>query len=155
MAFGLGRVGCFLAHDHPGIETTFFLGVEGVCRTAFGDTTMICHDLGLYEAIWACSLIGIVMMLDKKPRFPGFYLAMIPMYYAPIRFSLDYLRTADVRYWGLTPAQYGTMILFSIGFAVFITCRKKTPVRILTEESDYIPYETATDTPEENQPENA
>jgi len=141
MAFGLGRVGCFMAHDHPGIETTFFLGVEGVCRHSFGDTSFICHDLGLYEAIWACSLIGIVAFLDKKPRFPGFYLAMIPMYYAPVRFSLDYLRTADVRYFGLTPAQYGTMILFSIGLTVFLIFRNKTPVRVLTAESDYIPYD--------------
>ena len=161
MAFGLGRIGCFLAHDHPGKESDFFLSTWGVCKdaytrasasgecpaeyTLFGeycyDLTRACHDLGLYEAIWACSLIGIVALLDRKGRFPGFYLALIPMYYAPVRFSLDYLRTVDVRYWGLTPAQYGTMLLFTIGLAVFLSFRRKTPVRQQTAESDYIPYD--------------
>src|SRR5690606_7932138 len=38
---GFGRMGCFLAHDHPGIHTEFFLGVQ------YPDGGR--HDLGLYE----------------------------------------------------------------------------------------------------------
>ena len=33
------------------------------------------------------------------------------------------------------------MVLFSIGLTVFLVFRKKTPVRILTADSDYIPYD--------------
>ena len=149
MAFGLGRVGCFLAHDHPGKITEFFLGVKGIChknaagvydRTLWG-TDVACHDLGLYEAIWACTLIPIVYALNKaKPRFPGFFLAFIPMYYGPIRFSFDYLRTNDVRYFGLTPAQYGALLLLTIGTIVLLVNHKKTPVKVLTEKSDRVPY---------------
>ena len=149
MAFGLGRIGCFLAHDHPGKITDFFLGVKGICRknaegiidrTLWG-TDVACHDLGLYEAIWACSLIPIVYYINKaKPRFPGFFLAFIPMYYGPVRFCFDYLRTHDVRYFGLTPAQYGAMILFSIGTIVFAVNRKKTPVKTLTTKSERVPF---------------
>ena len=149
MAFGLGRVGCFLAHDHPGKITEFFLGVKGICRKNaeghFDDslwaTEIACHDLGLYEAIWACSLIPIVYFINKtKPRFPGFFLAFIPMYYGPVRFCFDYLRTNDVRYFGLTPAQYGAMMLFCIGLAVFAVNHKKTPVKLITDKSDRVPY---------------
>ena len=109
MAFGLGRVGCFLAHDHPGIQTDFALGVKGICQSAidasgkvieraWGNVEYACHDLGLYEAIWACSLIPIVYLLDKaKGRFQGFYLALIPIVYAPFRILFDSLRTNDGR----------------------------------------------------------
>ena len=79
MAFGFGRIGCFMAHDHPGVESDFPLAVAGICESAWGDITKSCHDLGFYEAIWACSLIPIVHFLDsKKARFPGFFLALIP-----------------------------------------------------------------------------
>ena len=127
MAFGLGRVGCFMAHDHPGLQSDFILAVKGICQGQMGNTAIACHDLGFYEAIWACSLIPIVYFLNKaKPRFPGFFLAFIPMYYGPVRFCFDYLRTNDVRYAGLTPAQYGALSLFTIGLAVFVINRKKT-----------------------------
>ena len=69
MAFGFGRIGCFMAHDHPGLESDFFLAVQGVCRNHWTDINYACHDLGLYEAIWACSMIGVVYFLDKKARF--------------------------------------------------------------------------------------
>ena len=141
MAFGFGRIGCFMAHDHPGLESDFFLSVAGICENHFGDVSMACHDLGLYEAIWALTLIPIVYLLDtKKPRFQGFYLAVIPIYYAPIRFFLDGLRTHDVRYSNFTPGQYGAFVLLALGTAVLLKQRKSTPVRILTEKSKAVAY---------------
>ena len=86
-------------------------------------------------------MIFVVMFLDKKARFPGFYLAFIPMVYAPFRIFFDSLRTADTRYIGLTPAQFGAMVLFSVGLIVFLKQNKKRPVRMLTAESDAIPYD--------------
>lgn len=141
MAFGFGRIGCFMAHDHPGLESNFFLAVQGVCENHWGKVEYACHDLGLYEAMWACTMIGVVAILDKKTRFPGFYLAMIPIVYAPFRVFFDSLRTADTRYAGLTPAQYGAMVLFFVGLSVLLVQRKKRPVRKMTAESDAIPYD--------------
>ena len=167
MAFGLGRVGCFMAHDHPGLQTDFWLAVPGICKqgstpavdgacptgwtfeagSSFSsdycyNTQIACHDLGLYEAMWALSLIPIVRYLDKKKaRFQGFFLAFIPMYYAPFRLYFDSLRTNDAQYYGFTPAQYGAMILFTIGFTLFLWLRKTTPVRQLTAKSDAIPFD--------------
>ena len=76
----------------------------------------------------------------KKARFPGFFLALIPFYYGPVRFFLDGLRTHDRRISGFTPGQYGAMILFFIGLSVFIWQRKNTPVRELTDQSDAVAY---------------
>jgi phosphatidylglycerol:prolipoprotein diacylglycerol transferase len=50
------RLGCFLVHDHPGVETTFFLGIQGICPMDRGGPTA-CHDLGLYE------LVGVAVLL--------------------------------------------------------------------------------------------
>lgn len=141
MAFGFGRIGCFLAHDHPGKESDFVLSVQGICQKNWGDITHSCHDLGLYEAIWACSMIFVVMFLDKKARFPGFYLAFIPMFYTPFRLFFDSLRTVDARYNGMTPAQYGALLLFLVGASVVFVQRKKKPVKEMTAESDAIPYD--------------
>ena len=58
----------------------------------------------------------------KKPRPPGFYLGAMCMAYAPSRFALDFLRVpegelngADLRYAGLTPAQWGCVALLGVG----------------------------------------
>ncbi|MDP6932787.1 MAG: prolipoprotein diacylglyceryl transferase, partial [Myxococcota bacterium] len=53
IAWVFGRLGCFSAHDHPGIETDFYLGVYGICPGYEGSDITACHDMGLYEAIWA------------------------------------------------------------------------------------------------------
>lgn len=104
-----GRGGCAVVHDHPGHPSDFFLAVEfqdGVAR----------HDLGLYEALWWVVIVALFFALNNKMlptsrRRPGFFLFLLPLVYAPVRFGLDFLRTADARYLGLTPAQF-----MSIGF---------------------------------------
>ena len=110
-----GRLGCFSAHDHPGRLTDFFLAVKfpGGAR----------HDLGLYEAIFAASLTGLFLWLYRKPRRIGTYVALGCVLYAPVRFGLDFLRAVDVsgadpRYFGLTPAQYGAVLLLLCGLVL-------------------------------------
>jgi len=62
-AWIFARAGCFVVHDHPGIESDFFLAVanydgEGVAR----------HDLGLYEVLWSMVMTPLVAWLGKHPR---------------------------------------------------------------------------------------
>jgi phosphatidylglycerol:prolipoprotein diacylglycerol transferase len=107
-----GRLGCFTAHDHPGRHTDFFLGVRypGGAR----------HDLGLDEALFAAALTILFALLRRRERPIGTYPAILALTYAPVRFGLDFLRAndlpgADARYYGLTPAQYGCLLLLAIG----------------------------------------
>ncbi len=122
-----GRTGCFVTHDHPGTPTSFFLGVE---EYRVGMPPFVTrHDLGLYEVIWCAATIAILLLLAKKRRKAGFYIGLVPMMYAPIRFFLDFLRAVpadggDVRYGGLTPGQWGSIALFLTGLAVFIVHRR-------------------------------
>ncbi|MFW5968129.1 MAG: prolipoprotein diacylglyceryl transferase [Persicimonas sp.] len=87
IAWFFGRVGCASVHDHPGAiaPESWPLAFE------FPDGT-IRHDLGFYEMFWWALIAGTVYWLDRKPRPKGFYLGVVFMMYAPIRFVLDFLR---------------------------------------------------------------
>ncbi len=124
-----GRLGCFSAHDHPGGPTNFWLGVPGMCRDAPGDASVACHDLGLYESIWSLTVFLLFMALDTKPRFPGFYVGMLAFLYGPFRFVLDFFRVTDVdvRYVGLTPAQYFSILVSGLGIWILQRQRALPP----------------------------
>jgi phosphatidylglycerol---prolipoprotein diacylglyceryl transferase len=110
LGWAFGRTGCTLAHDHPGAITNFWLGRQGICPS--GTPDLACHDLGLYEALWAYTMAGILFLVDRKPRTPGFQVLLLGLCYGPVRFMFDFLRPAstDPRYWGLTPGQWWAMV---------------------------------------------
>lgn len=128
-----GRMGCFSAHDHPGNPTNFYLGVYGMCPG--GNPTVACHDLGLYEAIWSICVYGLFVLLDKKPRFPGFYVGLLATLYGPCRFVSDFFRhiETDTRYAGLTPAQYGSILISLAGISIMVARRNIKPTWALPE----------------------
>lgn len=125
----LGRLGCLTIHDHPGIETRFWLGVEGICPS--GDPLTACHDLGGYEFLFALVLIGVLLWADRRPRFPGFVQVLVFTSYGLFRFLIDFLRqpALDPRYLGLTPAQYGAMVVFAVGIWFWYRYRNEEPWR--------------------------
>lgn len=133
--WAFGRLGCTMAHDHPGKVTDFFLArslespearayitrlYEASAR--FSDlpparalADMGFHDLGWYEFLYlALVMVPVFLLLDRTERTPGFWAAAFLLMYGPVRFMLDYLRVVDPRYLGLTPGQYmaaaGTLI---------------------------------------------
>ena len=124
LPFGLfiGRLGCFLIHDHPGVRTNFFLGV------AYPDG--IRHDLGLYDSLAGLFIFLVFLILHRKEWFRGFYLSVFCVLYGAIRFFLDFFRVrdavgADLRYFGLTLAQYLSVALFVAGIYLFCKLRAK------------------------------
>lgn len=123
-----GRIGCFSAHDHPGIESEFFLAVQGMCPAPMGqvDLSRACHDMGLYEAMWAAGCATLFWVLDRKPRPAGFWVAMIALCYGPYRFASDFLRQVDKRWMGLTAAQYFALGLVVVGVGLYLW-RKEAP----------------------------
>jgi phosphatidylglycerol:prolipoprotein diacylglycerol transferase len=111
--WGIARVGCFSVHDHPGIKTTFFLGVDG-CDRCTWPAGVIRHDLGLYEAILLFALGALLWTLHRRGVLRGKLLPLLAVLYGTARFFLDFLRArpGDVPYadgrlfWGtLTAAQ--------------------------------------------------
>jgi phosphatidylglycerol:prolipoprotein diacylglycerol transferase len=126
----IGRIGCSVAHDHPGTVTRFPLAIsleraeaqQYISRVytnagraaelppADQLSQMGFHDLGVYEFLYlAAVVVPIVVIAGRRPRAPGFFLALFIATYMPVRFALDFLRVSDARYAGLTPAQWLAM----------------------------------------------
>lgn len=102
----IGRLGCALAHDHPGRYSEFFLAVAypGGAR----------HDLGLYEMLLAIVIFLLFERLRRLELSSGSLVLMAVVVYTPVRFLLDFLRIDDARYLGLTPAQFASIIFFVV-----------------------------------------
>lgn len=119
LGYAIGRIGCFLIHDHPGTATDFFAGVQypdGIVR----------HDLGLYQAIDGAVLCVLFLILRKRKAPVGVYITVFLLWYGITRFFLEFLRAStgpivDVRYGGLTPAQYAALTMVGAGA---YTCRR-------------------------------
>ncbi|MSR84995.1 prolipoprotein diacylglyceryl transferase [Candidatus Uhrbacteria bacterium] len=110
---GVGRIGCFLIHDHPGTLTHFILGVK------YPDGS-VRHDLGLYLSIIGFLTGGLFIFLNRKQRRPGFWFGTYMMIEGGVRFGTDFLRVADTRYFALTPTQYLAIPLLIGG--IWMTC---------------------------------
>lgn len=105
---GVGRIGCFLIHDHPGTLTNFVLGIrypDGQIR----------HDLGLYLSLIGFGTGLLFLWLNRKQRRPGFWLGVYMLIEGLSRICLDFLRVEDVRYLGFTPTQYLALLLVGLG----------------------------------------
>jgi len=132
-----GRLGCFVVHDHPGKVTDFFMAVDGY---RFGEPPFAPrHDLGLYEVLYSLLIIGLFLWLEHRKRRPvGFYCVLLPIVYAPVRFFLDFLRATpleggDVRYAGLTPAQWASILMVAVGIAVWQLAVKPYNAKVAQE----------------------
>ncbi len=122
--WAIGRIGCFAIHDHPGVKSDFFLATEMKNPIQVGDhfeyELAARHDLGLYDGILTLGIVIFILIGLKKPRWHGWIIGWMCVLYSVPRFFLDYLRATDLivndtRYMGLTPAQYGSIILLLIG----------------------------------------
>lgn len=108
LGWGIGRVGCFLIHDHPGTLSHFLLAVK------YPEGSR--HDLGLYESITGFGIFFVFFIVYKlySNLKAGFTLNVSIACYATVRFFTDFLRVIDIRYFGLTPAQWGMIIVLGL-----------------------------------------
>ncbi|MCX6780317.1 MAG: prolipoprotein diacylglyceryl transferase [Candidatus Magasanikbacteria bacterium] len=111
IGWAIGRIGCFLIHDHLGTLSHSLLAVK------FPDGARF--DLGLLDSILALFIFVVCLLSFKKLvkiRY-GLVSKISFMIYAAARFGLDFLRASDLaqsdmRYYHLTPAQWGMIVIF-------------------------------------------
>ncbi|HJN75802.1 MAG TPA: prolipoprotein diacylglyceryl transferase family protein [Myxococcota bacterium] len=120
-----GRLGCFSVHDHPGatIEEVPWLSFMMVDWQP-GPARL---DMALVEACWLALIALVFFAVNRKWKGShGKFIALWCMLYAPVRFGLDFLRAVDRRLWlGLTPAQYGSILMFVAGAVIIVRLWKK------------------------------
>lgn len=107
---GIGRIGCFLIHDHPGALTSLPIGVrypDGGAR----------HDLGLELSLLGFAIGVLFLVLNRSFKHPprGYWLGALMMLDGTARFFLDFLRIGDARFAGLTPAQWLMIPIAAVG----------------------------------------
>ena len=119
LGMAIGRLGCFVIHDHPGILSNFILAV----RFPVGSRL----DLGFIESILVFGIFGYFYINFKKFVTKKWGLvAVYSLYtYAVSRFFLDFLRARDLdfsdqRYFAFTPAQWGMItVIVALTFIIF------------------------------------
>jgi phosphatidylglycerol:prolipoprotein diacylglycerol transferase len=138
-----GRTGCSLVHDHPGkvVPEGTFLAVgpwpDGSWR----------YDMGLVELMFAISLMAFVYLFGKWREWPpGRLTGLVATAYAPFRFYLDSLRAdeaaskvisePDLRYAGLTPAQWFTIAFLLVGLWLLFVRRPTDSDFAYAKDSD-------------------
>ncbi len=107
ICFFWGRVGCWLAFDHPGQKAEDFAIWNWVYEKTGGNVPElfplamespeqfdwgIRHNLGFYETLLWLGIMIFFFILSRKPRRKGLYLWLLPLIYSPIRFAMDFLR---------------------------------------------------------------
>jgi phosphatidylglycerol---prolipoprotein diacylglyceryl transferase len=131
VSLALGRLGCALAHDHPGTVTSFPLAISlktAAAREYIADayastglafpehaSRLGFHDLGLYEFLYlSLVVVPLFVLWRRHRRADGFYLTAFAALYLPVRFALDMLRVSDARYLRLTPAQWVAAVILAV-----------------------------------------
>ncbi len=122
LGIGIGRIGCFLIHDHPGTLTHFILGVR------YPDGA-ISHAHGLYISIEGFLMFGLFCLLRMRPsNRPNIFLILFLILDGLTRLFLDFLRINDARYFGLTPSQYAAIGMVLLGIVIAANPKKKPVV---------------------------
>lgn len=113
LALGIfvGRIGDLVIGEHLGDRTDFFLGWR--CTGAFRDpgapypfpgpsaaTVQGCfdtalHQTALYDFLAGGVVFAALILLERRPRFDGFFLLMFAVLYGAGRFLTDFARAAD------------------------------------------------------------
>jgi phosphatidylglycerol:prolipoprotein diacylglycerol transferase len=145
IAWIFGRMGCSVVHDHPGLRAPAWMLLSvaygpgpvdsfGFFELRHGGVPR--YDLGFLEMLFAACISVVFAATWKKRRPIGWYTAVLPLVYAPVRFGLDFLRLddpqgGDLRYGPLTPAQWACIGLFLIRLVIYARMDRTDPAHSL------------------------
>ena len=128
----VGRIGCFMIHDHLGVHSTCPLAMripgDLARRSVIGDGRL---DMAFMEILGLVPLAILFFVFRKKRMLAGWFTSVLFLYYGVLRFILDFFRATDIsnpdaRYFGLTPGQYSAIIMAVLGAAIFFQHRRRT-----------------------------
>jgi phosphatidylglycerol:prolipoprotein diacylglycerol transferase len=132
VALVIGRVGCALVHDHPGVPTSLPIGIDFPSNYVswYGfetsESTIRLHDVGFEELLFAIPLAIGAWKLAPRLR-PGMTAAIVAAAYAVVRFGLDFLRLSrdEPMPLGLTVAQLGCIVMAALAAIALVQVRAR------------------------------
>lgn len=139
LALGIfvGRIGDLVIGEHLGGTTTFFLGWR--CTGAYGDPAApypwpgprvqgcydaVVHQTALYDFLAAGAVLAALLLLERRPRFDGFFAAMFVLLYGGGRFVSDFARAADLRLVGPLTGSQVTVLVVMATVGLWVLFRK-------------------------------
>lgn len=105
----IGRLGCTLAHDHPGLYSNSWIAVR------FPEGSR--YDLGLIEFLFLIALTTTFYLLDRRPRLVGFFFGLYGVLYGGFRIWLDTLHIQPLRFYG----GIAGVVIGLLGWAAMLT----------------------------------
>jgi phosphatidylglycerol:prolipoprotein diacylglycerol transferase len=117
----IGRLGCVAVGEHLGGPTDFFLGwtyTGGAVIEGPLEVGVTYHNAALYEIFWLIPIIAVLYILDRRGAPSGIMTGTFAVLYGVGRFLTDFVRINDERLFGLTGAQYMTIVLTAFGIGV-------------------------------------
>jgi len=113
----VGRLGCALQHDHPGVSSAHWLAVQYPDGPRF--------DLGLLEFLYLVPVAALFAWLGRRRWPDGFFIGLFFALYGPVRFTMDSLRIAEARYFEWTPGQYLSVAATLIGVGILLAVLRR------------------------------
>ena len=144
LAYGIGRIGCFLVGDDYGRPTDSWVGIafpNGLPPTTAGNlrrfgaevdpaipdaTVLSVHPTQLYETGLSLIIFFILWRLRRHPHVQGWLFGMWLAMAAAERFVIEIFRAKDDRFFGgFTLAQVISVLLLAGGIALVLRLRRR------------------------------
>lgn len=144
LAYGIGRIGCFLVGDDYGRPTDSFAGIafpNGLPPTTAGNLrsfgadvdpsipdsqVLAVHPTQLYETGLSLIIFFLLWRLRRHPHVQGWLFGMWLAMAAVERFVIEIFRAKDDRFFGgITLAQVISVLLFAGGIALVLRLRRR------------------------------
>ncbi|MYH09905.1 MAG: prolipoprotein diacylglyceryl transferase, partial [Gemmatimonadales bacterium] len=144
LAYGIGRIGCFLVGDDYGSPTESWVGIafpNGLPPTTAGNLrgfgaevdpaipdaeVLAVHPTQIYETGLSLIIFFILWRLRRHPHVQGWLFGMWLWMAAVERFVIEIFRAKDDRFFGgITLAQVISVLLFAGGVALVLRLRRR------------------------------
>lgn len=144
LAYGIGRIGCFLVGDDYGRPTDSFVGIafpNGLPPSTAGNLrrfgaevdpaipdaqVLSVHPTQIYETGLSLVIFFLLWRLRRHPHVQGWLFGMWLAMAAVERFVVEFFRAKDDRFFGsFTLAQVISVLMFAAGIALVLRLRRR------------------------------
>lgn len=139
-SFGLGifitRIGCFLNGCCFGKACELPWAVTFPVTSPAGSVQqgLSIHPTQLYSSLYGLLITGVLIWLDRKPRFQGFVMSLFFMLYGAARFLVEFVRYSEpsviTHLGGLNINQVIALGMVLVGSALFVVLARRGGERL-------------------------